>query len=93
MATNWRAWDQKGTFEVTQKVEGWVRTDDPGEPLGDPRTLLPGTYTVTQESQATPITSNTEPRGIGSFGGSYYTVDIGEPVIVSSRSGSFTPEQ
>lgn len=92
MATNWRGWDQKGTFEVTEQAEGWALTDDPSDPLGDPRTLLPGTYDVIQELQAAPITSDAESRGIGSFGGSYYTVEAGEPVVVSSRSGSFTPE-
>jgi hypothetical protein len=50
-------------------------------------------YDVTQQWQATPITSDPDPRGAGSFGGSYYTVDTGEPVIVSSRSGAFTPDE
>lgn len=92
MATNWQGWPQKGKFEVTAQAQAWAYTGDPGAPLGEERRLLPGTYTVTQEWRASPITNDPDRAGVGSFGGSYYTVDTGELVLVPSRKGSFTPE-
>jgi len=94
MAINWRSWPQKGTFEVTAEVEGWaLNRDNPGDPLGEARKLLPGAYTVTHELQASSITNEPDRGGVGSVGGHYYVVDPGESVVVPSRSGTFTPDE
>jgi hypothetical protein len=94
VAIIWRSSDQAGTFEVTEDVEARALKDDPRDPLGELRTLLPGTYAVTQEWEASPVARDAGgSRNLGSFGGRYYIVDVGELLIVPAHCGSFTPEQ
>jgi hypothetical protein len=82
-----------GSLEIGERTEASALTDNPGDPLGDPRILLPGRYEVIFALQAARVVENPGPTGIGSFSGRYYVVETGEPVVVRSDLGRFTPSE
>ena len=87
MTHDWQAFDASGKFKVTDRVQGSLKTDDPGNPLGEDRNVLPGSYPVLEGLQATAVEGQS-----GSFDGRYYTIDAGEPIVVASNVGEFSPD-
>jgi hypothetical protein len=90
---HWQRFEVTGSLEIGERTEASALSDNPGDPLGDPRILLPGTYEVLFSLGAASVVENPGPGGIGSFGGRYYVVETGEPVVVRSDLGHFTPSE
>ena len=84
MSLDWQTFDASGKFKVSDRVQGSLKTADPGNPLGEDRNVLPGSYPVLEGLQATVVENQA-----GSFDGRYYTIDAGEPIVVPSNVGEF----
>jgi len=91
VAINWQETSLDGSLEVTETVDARASSDEPGHPLGDARSLAPGTYVVLTQLRGASIVKPTDSGQIGSVGAEYYGVEVdGRKVFVPARSGAFT---
>ena len=80
-----------GSLAIAAATDGRSRSEEIGHPLGDARSLAPGTYVVKTQLQGASILKPTDGGTIGSVASQYYGLDVdGETVFVQAGRGTFT---
>jgi hypothetical protein len=91
MAINWQETTLAGSLAIAETTDARSRSDEIGHPLGEARSLAPGTYVVTTELRGATILKPTESGNIGSVGSRYYGLEVdGETVFVQAGHGMFS---
>ena len=91
MAINWQETTLEGSLAIAETTDARSRSDEIGHPLGEARSLAPGTYVVKTELRGASILKPTDSGDIGSVGTAYYGLEVdGETVFVQAGRGTFS---
>jgi hypothetical protein len=91
VAINWQETTLDGFMAIAETTDGRTRSEEIGHPLGQARSLAPGTYVVKTQLRGASILEPTGSGTIGSVGSQYYGLDVGgETVFVQAGRGTFT---
>jgi hypothetical protein len=91
VAINWQETTLDGSLAIAETTAARSRSDEIGHPLGEMRSLGPGTYVVKSQLRGASILKPTDSGTIGSVESQYYGLDVdGETVYVQAGQGTFT---